>query len=337
MKNIILDFLKSYKKKKIPLIEIERVLSGDVEYTDFANVMNELVDIKVLSPVKKHGTNNKKIPLANTYRINKSYFKEDLIDEITSYQLKLNPNINLQGYFTLDEKIWKRDLPYIKKINSYIQKEGLPKEMVTAPERSYEMTGDEKWIDENGGREILERVKLLEKLKIIQVPDPLMFAINRNKITSSNEHKHLIVENKATFYALLDDIENTTFTSLVYGAGWNVLGGISIFEKQLGLVGKHNRIYYFGDLDNEGISIWYGLNKRKPVLLAAEFYEKLLEKTCSYGKENQQANIEAIESFLTNFDEYNKEKIVNVLGKGGYYPQEGLDKRELRKIWRQIR
>ena len=40
--------------------------------------------------------------------------------------------------------------------------------MVTAPERSYEITGDEKWIDENGGREILERVKLLEKLKIIQ-------------------------------------------------------------------------------------------------------------------------------------------------------------------------
>ena len=330
MKNMILNFLKDHKNKIVYLTEIEEILSGDIEYIDFANTMNEFADMDILSPVKKYKTNNKKIPLANAYRINKSYFRKELINEIASYQLKLNSNINLQSYFTLDEKIWEEDLPYIKRINLYLEKEGLPKEEVTAPERSYEITGNEKWIDENGGREILERIGLLEHLKINPVPDPLMFAINKNKIRSFKEHIHLIVENKATFYALLDDIENTEFTSLIYGAGWKVLGGISVFEKQLGLKDQYNKIYYFGDLDFEGISIWHGLNERRPIILCVDFYEYLL-------KENQEPNRKAIDNFLLNFNKDNKEKIMNTLEKGGYYPQEGLDKEELQAIWRKIK
>ena len=336
MENTILNFLKNYKKKMVPLIEIEKVLPGNIEYIDFANTIIEFVNMNVLSPVKSHGTNNKKIPLANTYRINNSYFREELINEIASYQLKLNSNINLQAYFLLSEKTWKQDLPYIKKIDFYLKKEGIPKEEVTAPERSYQITGNEKWIDENGGREILERIGLLEQLKISSVPDPLMFAINKNRICNSKEHIHLIVENKATFYALIDDIENTRFTSLVYGAGWKILGGISVFEKQIGLTDEDNKIYYFGDLDFEGISIWHGLNERRPVILGVEFYEYLLKKPCSYGKENQAPNKKAIDSFLLNFNNSSKEKIMNTLNKGGYYPQEGLDKEELQGIWRNI-
>lgn len=336
MKSIILDFLKDHKNKTVSLIEIEKILPGNIEYINFANTINDLVDMSILSPVKKHKTNNKKIPLANTYRINKSYFREELINEIVSYQLKLNSNINLQGYFSLDEKTWEGDLPYIKKVDLYLKKEGLPKEEVTAPERSYQITGNEKWIDENGGREILERIGLLKDLKISPMPDPLMFAINKSKICGPKEHIHLIVENKATFYALIDDIENTSFTSLVYGAGWKVLGGIFGFEKQLGLTDRDNKIYYFGDLDFEGISIWHGLNERRPVILGVKFYEYLLKKSCSYGKENQVSNKKAIDNFLLNFNNSSKEKIMNTLNKGGYYPQEGLNKEELQAIWRNI-
>ncbi|WP_352417771.1 Wadjet anti-phage system protein JetD domain-containing protein [Proteiniborus sp.] len=336
MENTILDFLKNYKKKIIPLIEIEKTLPGNIEYIDFANTINEFVNMKILFPIKSHGTNNKKIPLANTYRINKSYFREELINQIASYQLILNSNINLQAYFSLDKKTWEKDLPYIKKVNLYLKKQGLPIEEVTAPERSYQITGNEKWIDENGGREILGRIGLLEKLKISPVPDPLMIAINKNRICNSKEYIHLIVENKATFYALIDDIENTRFSSLVYGAGWKVLGGIAVFEKQLGLTDKDNKIYYFGDLDFEGISIWHGLNCRRPIILGIEFYEYLLKKPCSYGKESQIFNKDAIDSFLLKFNNSNKEKIMNTLKKGGYYPQEGLNKEELQTIWRNI-
>lgn len=337
MENMILNLLKNYKKKKIFLIDIENALCGNIEYMDFANNMKELEDMGILIPIKSHGTNNKKIPLANTYRINRSYFRQDLIDEIASYQLKSNKNINLQAYFSLSDEMWQEDLPYIKMVESYLQSKGLPKEEVTSSERSYEVTGDEKWIDEKGGKELLERIGLLEKLKISPINDPLMFAINKNKISEMGEHIHLIVENRATFYALLEDIENTAFTSLTYGSGWKVLGGIGVFERQIGLMGQANKIYYFGDLDFEGISIWYELNKREPLQLATDFYESLLKKTCSYGKENQKPNRKAIDSFLLNFNEYDKRKIVSTLENGGYYPQEGLNKRELQVIWREIK
>jgi len=336
MKNKILNLLKDYRKKTIPLTEIEKTLSGNFKYSDFSRIMNDLVKEQVLSPIKKHGTNNKKNPLANTYRINKVYFKQNLIDEIATYQFKLNPAINLQSYFSLNEKQWNNDLPYIKKVDYYLKKYGFPKDKVTAPQRSYEILGDEKWIDEKGGRELLNRLGLIEKLKIDLVPDPLMFAINKNKITNCKDYVHLIVENKAPFYALLDDIENTSFTSLIYGAGWSIFGGISVFERQIGLVEGNHKFYYFGDLDFEGISIWHGLNEKREIKLAVEFYKQLLKKDISYGKENQIPNEKAINDFLTNFHKEDSEKIQNVLEEGGYYPQEGLNKSEVIAIWRNM-
>lgn len=336
MRDKILDFLKNYKKKTVPLIQIEKIFSGNVQYIEFSKTIKDLVEEELLVPVKKHGTNNKKIPLANTYRINKSYFKEKYINEIAMYQLKFDSSIDLQSYFSLNEKQWEEDLPYIEKIHSYLKTNGLPKNKVTAPERSYEILGDEKWIDEKGGKELLKRIGLLEKLKIDSVPDPLMFAINKNRIFNEN-HIHLIVENKAPFYALLDDIEHTIFTSLIYGAGWSVLGGISVFEKQLGLTECPHKYYYFGDLDYEGIFIWYSLNKRKNIKLGIEFYNYLLEKDYSYGKETQVPNKIAIERFLENFSKDNAKKIQQILKKGGYYPQEGLNKEELIAIWRTMK
>ncbi|HHV46288.1 MAG TPA: cytosolic protein [Tissierellia bacterium] len=336
MKDMILEFLKNYRKKHVPLIEIERILPGSTEYVDFANAINELVAMNVISPVKSHGYISKRIPLANTYRINRSYFKKELMDEIIPYESRFHSSIDIKPYYSLDKKTWERDLPYIEKIDQYLKKYGLPKEEAISQQRSYEIVGDEKWIDEEGGRKVLERIGLIEDLKITSEPDPLMFAINRNRICNSERHYHLIVENKATFYGLIDDIENTGFSSLVYGAGWKVLGGISVFEKQLGLTYRENIIYYFGDLDLEGISIWHSLNMKRSTILAIEFYEQLIKKPCSYGKEKQYFNREAVDHFLLNFKVSSREKIMNVLNKGGYYPQEGLSKEELQCIWRKI-
>lgn len=336
MKDMILSFLKNYRATFVPLIEIEKILPGTTEYTDFANTINELVDMKIISPVKSHGYNNKKISLANTYRINKSYFKKKLMDEIIPYESKFHSHISLKAYYSLDKKSWEKDLPYIEKIDEYLKKHGLPKEEAVSQQRSYEITGNEKWIDEEGGRKILERIGLMEDLKITSEPDPLMFAININRICKGERHYHLIVENKATFYGLIDDIENTNFTSLVYGAGWKILGGIAVLEKQVGLINKENIVYYFGDLDLEGISIWHSLNGKRRAILATDFYEELLKKPPSYGKENQNANKEAIDSFLMNFSDSSRRNIIHILEQGGYYPQEGLNKEELRNIWRKI-
>ncbi|HZJ76804.1 MAG TPA: Wadjet anti-phage system protein JetD domain-containing protein [Oscillospiraceae bacterium] len=335
MDKIIISHLKSRKNKEIPLSEIEKLFTGDIDYDDFAKVVKSIEENNILIPVKSHKTNNRLIPLYNTYRINKSYFKDELMNEIQIFKLRADENINLQGYFSLSEYEWEKDLPYIRIIDDYIKEKGLPNSEVSSPERSYEIVGDEKWIDEKGGKVLLERLKLWDKLKISYNADPLMLAVNPGALNNS-VNKHIIVENKATFYDFLDSLESTNFTSLVYGMGWKIVSGIVMLEKQLGLENKENRLFYFGDIDYEGISIWHTLNEKRAAIPAVDFYSELLKKQATMGKKGQKENIKALERFTYYFSEKEANKIKKLLEQRYYYPQEGLDRNEIREIWRNL-
>lgn len=330
----ILDFLKTYKKKTISLSDLEQQVKENIDYYIFADVIQKLDNEKILEPIKSHGTNGKPQTLFNTYRIIKANLREPLNRQIQDYNIIVNPAVNLDKYFSLSEKEWLQDLPYIKKVNSYLEKNGLPITYVTIPERSFQLVGDEKWIGEKDGKKLLEKIGLWDNLKLETNPDPLMVAVNPLNYSKSS-HIHLVVENKATYYALLDSMQNTSFTSLVYGAGWKIASNIDRLPTQLGLENDLHKIYYFGDLDPEGISIWYFVYERYKLELALPFYKALLKKNYSIGKETQQLNKEAIGKFKTFFSEEEKANISELIYNGGYLPQEGLKKDELKDIWRQ--
>lgn len=329
----ILECLKSHKNNTISLNKLENILSGAESYLDFASIMEDLMENGLLKPVNDHGTNGKTIPLYNTYRIIKANLRKTINNEIQRNSIEYNSNINLDIYFSLKEEEWKKDLHYIKIIDAYLEENGLPSDYVTSSERSFQIVGDEKWIDEEDGKKILERIKLWDKLKIITNPDPLMFAINPYKFNESS-HIHLVVENKTTFYSLMDSTNKSQFTSLIYGAGWKIIANIHRLHIQLGLENDLHKIYYFGDMDAEGISIWYSIYKKYKIELALHFYKALLKKNYSIGKENQQRNEEAIEKFREYFLVEEISKIEKLFENGGYLPQEALDKEELENIWR---
>lgn len=333
MDKVLRTYLQSRKSVQISLSELQSIFPGETDYSDFANLIKQFEAENILKPVKKHNTNNKSIPLYHTYRINKSYFKDRLLDHIQSTILKVHESLNLQTYFSLDEKTWKKDLPFIKKIDQYIKGKGFPKNEASAPERSYEMIGDEKWIDLKGGKALLQRIGIWDKLKITYNVDPLMAAINPKMINQS-EHLHLVVENKATFYDCLESLEDTSFTSLIYGAGWKIVCNIAMLDKQLGIEGSKSKIYYFGDLDYEGISIWYMLREKDNINLAVPFYQALLSKVPTPGKVNQRKNSEALEQFISCFSKEEEKRIETLLESGCYYPQEGLSKAQIKKVWR---
>ena len=329
----IIKFLKSYKNNIISLNKLENILSGEESYSEFASVMEDLIENKILNPVKDHGTNGKIIPLYNTYRIIRRSLRESINNEIQRNSIEFNSNINLDIYFSLKEEEWEKDLQYIKIIDDYLLKNDLPADYVTSSERSFQIVGDEKWIDEEDGKKILERIKLWEKLKIITNPDPLMVAINPSKFIELS-HIHLVVENKTTFYNLVDSINKSEFTSLIYGAGWKITANIHRLYSQLGLENNLHKIYYFGDMDAEGISIWYSIYEKHNIELALPFYKAMLNKSYSVGKANQQRNEKAIEKFEEYFLEEEKAKISKLVENGGYLPQEALRKEELESIWR---
>lgn len=332
-KDRILKYLKSHKNNTIQLNQLENILSGEESYLDFTSIIEDLMENRILKPVKEHGTNGKVIPLYNTYRIIKASLRETINDEIQRNSIEFNPDINLDIYFSLKEEEWEKDLQYIKIIDDYLVKNGLPSDYGTSSERSFQIVGNEKWIDEEGGKKILERIKLWEKFKIITNPDPLMFAINPFRFKESS-HIHLVVENKTTFYNLIDSINKSQFTSLIYGAGWKITANIHKLYNQLGLENDLHKIYYFGDIDAEGISIWYSIYEKHNIELALPFYKALFNKNYSIGKENQQRNEKAIDKFTEYFLEEGKSKINKLFEDGGYLPQEALEKEELERIWR---
>ena len=333
MNNKILYFLPTSKKKTVSLGELERLAGGETSYEAFAAAICDLVDKGILVPIKKHGDNHKAIPLANTYRIIQSKIPADHLQEIERLHFFLDPQIKLDAYYSLTASEWNRDLPDLLQINNYLQEHGWPNSEVTAPERSYGLVGDEKWIDEKGGRKLLERVGIWSAMKIVSRPDPLMLAINQ-PVWDETGSLHLVVENKTTFHALLEHLRDTSFLTLIYGAGWKVTADILMLDKQLGRAKADPRIYYFGDLDYEGISIWHAVNSRRPVVPAAWFYRALLAKPAAQGKTNQICNEEALSRFLTYFTSEEQKQIREILSQGGYYPQEGLNSAELGAIWR---
>lgn len=334
MKKIIFSHLKKKKNKSISLDELSKLLPGDTEYRNFAMYIKELQKEGLLIPLKSHGMNGKSIQLYNTYKINKAYFKAIFHDKLQNLRFKIHPSIDLQKYYEYGEECLEEDLSFINTINGYIMENGLPEDYVFSPQRSYEIMGDEKWIDEKGGKSLLIRLNLWEKFKIQYRTDPLMIAINPDKIVGY-KHRHLILENKSSFYDFLDVLKDTDFTSLIYGGGWKVTSNIIMLERQLGLENKENEIYYFGDIDYEGIAIWNLLKEKRNIKLATSFYRELLKKTFTKGKENQNKNRDALNNFIKNFNDKEAIDIQKLLTNGGYYPQELLTKEEIKDIWRQ--
>jgi hypothetical protein len=326
--------LAGFGRKTIRLAELEDLMNQLLHtYEDFAEVVLQMEDEGILDMVKSKGRTSRVPSLAFQYRINKSYLAKNHHRQLQQYRMSLHPLINIDYFYNQDPSVWQKNLEYIIKLDHYIKSEGLPTESVPAPERSFEIVGDEKWITEKGGKELLERVGLFNRLNIIPVSEPLMFAINSNKVNDSKQN-HLIVENKATYQGLLPALPETMFATLIYGAGKAVIKSIEQFPLQYPVEANH-QFYYFGDLDKEGISIWYSLYNKQPIRLALPFYMACLEKEVATGKEYQRENKEAQDAFLSFFKLEQQHQIYSLLKNGYYYPQEVLKTRELQRIWRE--
>ncbi|XJZ25704.1 Wadjet anti-phage system protein JetD domain-containing protein [Bacillota bacterium Lsc_1132] len=326
--------LMTFKKKTISLSELEQMLKPSIHtYEEFAETILQLEQEEILVMVKSKGRSHRSPSLAFQYRINKSELTGDYHKELQYYRSILHPSINLDEYYREDPLIWKNDLPFLMKIDQYLKKGSFPKEQVPAPERSYEMVGDEKWIVEKGGKEILEKTGLFPQLNMIPVSEPLMFAINPTKLNEKIQY-HLIVENKTTYQGLLPVLTETDFSTLVYGSGKAIIKSIEQFSMQYPITADHQFVY-FGDLDKEGISIWYSLNNKQAAALALPFYLACLQKEAAVGKEYQKERSKAIEQFLAFFPFEQQEQIRSMLANGKYHPQETLKTKELQQIWRE--
>lgn len=334
--------------KRTTLDQIEQKLHAET-YEQLCIYIYAQVENGSLKPVKASGTNGKKPALYREYWIKDGQSGTCLTaDAISSYkeelQYKMNTKISPDYYLRHPDQ-YSKDRAWVQMLNTYLQKtQDRVQEPVSKNERSFQIWGREKFLQQEQGKKILKRCGVdPAELSFYETSEPLAY-YSSHRDTPQNL---LILENKDTFYSmrrhLLESNSNilgVPFGTLIYGAGKGILRSFQDFsfcvEPYMREAG--NGIYYFGDLDYEGIGIYERLaeaflRQGYRVVPFVRAYEKMLEKAGDVRrlpmmKEKQNRGISG--EFFGFFTEEVAEGMERVLERGRYLPQEVLNIEDFR-------
>lgn len=324
--------------KRILLEELLKSHAGDPYRQQYEYIMGQISQGKV-KPVRASGTNGKKPALYRAYWIQeeqKDY--DELIEELT---YRLHPDIQIDYYLSHLEQ-YEQDRNWILLLDRYLRKDGDKlKFQVSVNERSFEIWGREKFLTKEQGKTILKRCGMEpESLHIYHTVEPLAYYSHVRQVPQNL----LILENKDTFFSMRrhllegkEEILGEKIGTLIYGGGKRVLRSFGDFDfcVEPYMADKNNAIYYFGDLDYEGIWIYENLAdlfrerwEIRPFLPAYSTMLKKAEGIClPKTKEKQNRNIS--DSFFSYFSRQAADSMRDILQSGTYIPQEILNLSDL--------
>ncbi len=248
-------------------------------------------------------------------------------------------------YYAKHADDYRKDRDAVLRIRDLIRRDD--DEVLTVKERSYEIFGDEKAIDEPrhssvNGEAILRNLGLtLEDIRAKKVFEPF-FYIEKGFSAEQGKaaRKVLIIENKDTFWTVQQALTSGEFNGInmvIYGEG-NAI--VKKFEYIKTVGGKPNDLYfYFGDIDREGIAIYNRLQARYPdygIRPATSLYTAILKKV---GPQNarplrteQNRSQISLFPFIDAFNDESRAAIEWIITEERYLPQEALTSMELRRM-----
>lgn len=342
LKELILEVLQSKKNKRFQTVELEKEIKqllgeerGAFFYRDFGQSIEELENggkIKKIKSSKKYNANAR---LFNKYQLIEETIEIDQAF-ITTLLTEFHPSMNTTYYFKNPHK-FEKDLPFIKQISFFLIQKDKSTDWISLNERSYELFGNEKFLASNDGQKLLTRIAITnDDLCSFQTYEPFFYY---QKPTTKIENI-LIIENKDTFFSmkkLMNEGMTTwggkTISLLIYGEGSKITRSIEFIE-ELG-INPTIPIYYYGDLDPEGISIYYRTMQKttRDIQPFIFLYEALWERRNKSRKwDNQFCNEEAYMTFFSYFPLPWSERVQAFLNDKGCVPQEGVNLRDLRRL-----
>jgi hypothetical protein len=325
---------KNINKVKISIEELEKLYKAN-DYLIFANIIFELINTEQIKPIKTSGLNGKKPALFTMYKIiAKKEIDNEILEEL---KYKLHPVFQL-GYYNNNIDTYKVDRENIIKLSEFLKhyKEQLNLR-ISLNERSFQVWQKEKYLKNGGGKKLLSNLGLdISYLNTYDTNEPLAYYSQRK----STPQNILILENADTFYSFReylikkqDKILGIDIGTLIYGRGKGIIKSFSEFDliAEPYLLNKNNEIFYFGDLDYEGIIIYesfykqfhkdYNIKPFKEGYIQMLKYAKNLDLPIT--KDGQNRNIDDV--FKNNFTNEEKKLIDEILTKNLYIPQEILN------------
>lgn len=318
---------------------------ADKDYNEFYRSITDLIENGNIKPVKSAGTNGRKpaLPLA-FWRYDEEKDYSDVLEEL---KFKIHPLIDTSYYRTHPDK-YEKDKKDIQCLSQYLQEKAeLLDVKETMNERSFEIFQREKFFRGEGGLTFCARLGIRrEQLNFYETAEPLSYYSHSKK----NGQNILIIENKDTFYDIrryMQSVRNVIlkkdFDTLIYGAGkgiWKTFADYA--EGAEPYFCSNNKLFYFGDIDYEGIFIYEHLVKSRwkdnfgntiTMIPFVTAYEAMLDKALKIGveqlprtKEKQNDNIDTL--FLSYFETERKVQMLEILEAGRYIPQEILNEHD---------
>lgn len=325
--------------KKITLEELEKKYRI-YNYLELYSKIMLLIEEKKIKPLLASGLNGKKPALYKTYWIIEE--QEDNSEYIEELSYSFAPCISTDFYFS-HLKEYKEDRQWVLMFNEYMMyhRDEL-KEPQSMNERSFAIWHREKFLKEEQGKKILKRCGVdIDILNIYETTEPLAYYVH----TKQTPQNMLIVENKDTFYSMrrrlmfsANEIMGIEIGTLIYGAGKSVFRSFKDFDLcvEPHMKDKKNLIYYFGDMDYEGILIYEkfaeAFKKDGEIVPFCVAYERMIELALDIGVENlpnmkeaQNCNING--SFFRYFQEKQAKIMQRILEDRKYIPQEILSEK----------
>lgn len=288
--------------------------------------------------------------------------EEKLIQELIS----LHPKIK-KDYYLKNISHYLSDRKNILRLNSFFSdndKNASLKHRYTLNERSFEIFNDEKYLSQHG-EAFLKRIGLdTESLNCYKTYEAFFYVLfereyivpdkdrynekERNKTMNtmdytlnttdttytSNVLNVLIVENKDTFMSIMKLLNTKKgylvggkiIDLLIYGEGKKIISSFKFMEE---LAKGHiiGNVYYYGDIDYEGIAIYLILKNsfsQYNIIPHVKLYNQLVDSTEFPPELRSKQNEISVEEFLDFFEEKYRTKISRILKEKKYIPQEAL-------------
>ena len=333
--------------KKIPLEQLLGESRTDDYQAQYDYVLAQM-EAQRIRPVKSSPLNGKKPALHLYYWAEEE--KPDYHEELEELNFGMDP-VLCTDYYLRHPEVYRSEARWVRMLNRYFlerreQKAGWGQpERVSLNERSFQIWGREKFLQKEQGRRILAHCGIrLEQLSVYETTEPLAYYSCSRKAPQTL----LILENKDTFYSMRRhlisqkndsdkkegkrEIFGMLFGTLIYGAGKGILRSFQDFSfcVEPYMQAKENQIYYFGDLDYEGIGIYERLaelSERQGIKIFPfiNAYVMMLEKAQAAGelpkmKEKQYRQLSGY--FFSCFPEQTVRTMKEILESERYIPQE---------------
>lgn len=331
--------------KFITETELQKI-TRERDYLLFHRGIEEMIESGLLSPVKASGSNGRIPSLFNKYRIIKP--REDYGEYMESIR-RLNPHLNISTYLQRPE-LYKKHREIVERLSRYLWYEApLLDEPMSRKERSFSIWGREKLLDEQYAlvREVLRFNGLGEDfLNYYDTPEPF-FEYVHSQIPAMSV---LVIENKDTWFSFRKLMQATgknliagiAVDLLLYGEGNKITKKSALEDYATGMLrsqeGQTIRFMYFGDLDLEGIRLFFRTRDANPSLSIQPFaplYRLMLELARGRAmpkSPDKRGMPAAVEDFAELLGGDQVQVISDLLAEGRYIPQEIINYQVLTDI-----